>query len=495
MRIQNSMYQISQKPSQLSEDTALFVKKINGLTNHPRSEVREFFDPGEYILITRAPGRLDVMGGIADYSGSLVLELPISEATFAALQLDSSRTISIITLSEHAGREILFEMPVDHFEDNGRPVSYEFARKTFKHDPSRSWAAYVAGVFLVLMRERGVVFEKGARILIDSRVPEGKGVSSSAALEVATMSAVAAGFEIKLDPLELAFLCQKVENLVVGAPCGIMDQITVSCGERGRLLALLCQPADLINMISIPGNLSVWGLDSGVRHAVSGNPYGYVRAAAFMGYRMIAEIDGLNVTENATEGSVLVEDQRRHGYLANISPQEFERSYANHLPERMSALEFLSRYKGTIDPISRIDPGRDYFVKASSAHPIFENSRVRQFSALMGQRPSSDRLELMGELMYQSHASYSACGLGSEATDLLVELVREAGSRQGLYGARVTGGGSGGTVAVLGDREAGAAIAGIVQHYERKTGYRPYVFSGSSPGSAAFGVLKLTPQS
>ena len=487
------MYQISQKPSQLSEDTALFVKKINGLRNHPRPEVRGFFDPGESILVTRAPGRLDAMGGIADYSGSLVLELPISEAIFAALQLDSSRTISIITLSEHAGREMLFQMPFEQFEDNGR-TSYEFARKTFQQDPSRSWAAYVAGVFLVLMRERGVVFEKGARILIDSQVPEGKGVSSSAALEVAAMSAVAAGFEIKLEPIELAFLCQKVENLVVGAPCGIMDQITVSCGKRGHLLALLCQPADLINMISMPGSLKFWGLDSGVRHSVSGNSYGDVRAAAFMGYRMIAEIDGLSVTENATDGSVLVEDQRRHGYLANISPAAFERSYANHLPERMSGAEFLSRYKGTTDPVSLIDPRRDYSVKASTAHPIFENSRVTRFSDLMGQSPSSDRMELMGELMYQSHASYSACGLGSEATDLLVELVREAGSRHGLYGARITGGGSGGTVAVLGDHEASAAIAVIAQRYERKTGHRPYVFSGSSPGSAAFGVLKLMPQ-
>src|SRR5215475_11488796 len=102
------MYQVTQNSSRLSEDTALFVKKINGLRNHPNSQVRDFFDPGESILVTRAPGRLDVMGGIADYSGSLVLELPISEAIFAALQLDSSRTITVITLSEHVGREMLF---------------------------------------------------------------------------------------------------------------------------------------------------------------------------------------------------------------------------------------------------------------------------------------------------------------------------------------------------------------------------------------------------
>src|SRR5262245_47768274 len=185
------------------------------------------------------------------------------------------------------------------------------------------------------------------------------------------MSAVAAGFEILLDSVELASLCQKVENLVVGAPCGIMDQITVSCGERGRLLALLCQPADLINMISIPGNLAVWGLDSGVRHAVSGNPYGDVRAASFMGYRMIAEIDGLRVRQNEPTGSVQIDDPHRRGYLANISPEEFEHSYAKYLPERISGAEFLSRYKGTTDLVSRIDPGRNYSVKASSAHPIF----------------------------------------------------------------------------------------------------------------------------
>jgi len=82
------MHQIPHHISQLSEDAVPFVKKINALRNHPRSQVRDFFDPGESIFVTRAPGRLDVMGGIADYSGSLVLELPISEAIFAALQLD-----------------------------------------------------------------------------------------------------------------------------------------------------------------------------------------------------------------------------------------------------------------------------------------------------------------------------------------------------------------------------------------------------------------------
>jgi L-arabinokinase len=95
---------------------------------------------------------------------------------------------------------------------------------------------------------------------------------------------------------------------------------------------------------------------------------------------------------------------------------------------------------------------------------------------------SEDQWTQLGELMRQSHASYRACGLASRGTDLLVELVRREGPAAGLYGARITGGGCGGTVAVLGRSGAGRAIARVVERYESATGYRPYVFSGSSDG-------------
>ena len=94
--------------------------------------------------------------------------------------------------------------------------------------------------------------------------------------------------------------------------------------------------------------------------------------------------------------------------------------------------------------------------------------------------------------MYDSHDGYGACGLGSSGTDRLVALVRGAGPAAGLYGARITGGGCGGTVAVLGRRDASGAIAHIVDAYEKETGYRPRVFAGSSPGAAAFGCRSLT---
>ena len=94
--------------------------------------------------------------------------------------------------------------------------------------------------------------------------------------------------------------------------------------------------------------------------------------------------------------------------------------------------------------------------------------------------------------MYESHASYVACGLGSPGTDRLVELVRAEGQAAGLYGARITGGGSGGTVAVLGRKDASAAIARVADAYERATGHRPHMFAGSSPGVLAFGARSIT---
>src|ERR1041385_7878140 len=337
---------------------------------------RTFFDPDAELTITRAPGRLDVMGGIADYSGSLVLELPIAEATLVALQKVDARRISIVSLVDN--ETLTFEMPLADFERDGAPIEYDEARAYFASDKTHGWAAYVAGVFLVLARERGVRFSHGARLLISSRVPEGKGVSSSAALEVATMSAVAAAFDIEIAPREIALLCQRVENLVVGAPCGVMDQMTSACSEAHQLLSLVCQPAELLGSIKLPDELAVWGLDSGTRHSIGGGDYGSGRAGALMGYRIIAE------------GGELDAAQRWRGYLANVEPREFDEKFARHLPDTMLGSEFLARYGGTNDPVTAVEPDRTYAIRAPATHPIYENFRVRQFAELLQGRPNQE---------------------------------------------------------------------------------------------------------
>jgi L-arabinokinase len=421
------------------------------------------------------------------------LQLPIREAALVALQPAAERTLHIVSFGAEANqRAASFVMPLADFERDGEPVDYATARAYFGRDPQTRWAAYAAGAFLVLMRECHARFNQGARLLIDSSVPEGKGVSSSAAIEVAVMQAVTAAFDVKIDARETALLCQKVENLVVGAPCGVMDQMTAACGEANRLLALLCQPAELQGTVAIPDELAVWGIDSGIRHSVSGADYGSVRVGAFMGYRMMAAMAGLKVDATDTPGRVRIADPRWLGYVANATPSEFEQHYRAGLPERINGGEFLSRFTGTTDAVTRIDASRDYAVRQPTAHPIYEHFRVRAFAELLASAASERPRRLLGELMYQSHASYSACGLGSEGTDRLVEMVREAGPARGLYGAKITGGGSGGTVAVLGRKGARASVEAIAKEYERRTGHAPLIISGSSPGAAAFGHLLVS---
>jgi L-arabinokinase len=179
--------------------------------------------------------------------------------------------------------------------------------------------------------------------------------------------------------------------------------------------------------------------------------------------------------------------------LSNITPAEFEEAYEPKLPDAITGADFLERYQGTTDHVTQVRPERTYQIRTPTAHAIYEHERVRRFAELLKRVSDEYPLELLGELMYQSHASYSACGLGSSGTDRLVELVREAGPAAGLYGAKITGGGSGGTVAVLGSRQARSSLEKIAEQYARETLYQPYVFEGSSPGSAAFGYLKLTP--
>src|SRR5262245_42576772 len=486
------MYRIIHGATHGLPDASTFIETLNKLDQNPSPEARRLFDSDTEIVIARAPGRLDVMGGIADYSGSLVLEAPILEATFAALQRQHDRRLTIVSLTEDAGQALAIEMAISEFENAGEPVDYDTVRDRFQREPSQHWAAYVSGVFLALMRERGIHFQDGARILISSRVPQGKGVSSSAALEVAVMQAVAAAFDIAIDAREMALLCQTVENRVAGAPCGVMDQMTASCGETNRLLALRCQPAELLGMTAIPDEVAFWGLDSGVRHAVTGADYGSVRVGAFIGFRIIADMAGLKVNVGATGAHAQIDDPRWGGYLANVTPSEFEQHYAAQLPERIEGAEFLSRYKGTTDAVTRVASERDYAVRVPTAHPIYEHHRVRLFGELLRGEINEERMRLAGELMYQSHASYSACGLGSAATDRIVELARAAGPERGIYGAKITGGGSGGTVAILSRRDSGPVVARVAEKYASETGYQPYIFSGSSPGSAGFGHLKLT---
>ena len=177
--------------------------------------------------------------------------------------------------------------------------------------------------------------------------------------------------------------------------------------------------------------------------------------------------------------------------FGNITPSVYEQHYAVHLPEGIEGKAFIARYDGTTDEVTEIKPEVFYLVAKPTAHPIYEHFRVQTFTELLRHSKSHHTLQQLGELMYQSHSSYSACGLGADGTDRLVELAREFGSEKGIYGGKITGGGRGGTVAILGKADAYHSVEMIAEKYAEETGIMPYIFSGSSMGAHDFGHIIL----
>ena len=441
--------------------------------------MKRIFSGKGTIYTSSSPGRLDVMGGVADYSGSLLLQMPIRERVTVKLQKRKDGILLCRTRIPENKKVV--SVPLTTL----RSTPYHQLKNIFTEEDQ--WACYVIGCFALLEKEKQLNTD-GAVIDIESSVPWGKGVSSSAAVEVAVMNAISNAYKIPLNKTELPVLCQKVENEIAGAACGLMDQLTVYLGKKNRLLPIICQPHKVFDPVKIPADLFFAGIDSGVRHAVGGSSYADVRTAAFMGYTIIAMHEGASI-----EGLLSARNKKQYnhlpykGYLANISPSVFLGQYESSLPEILKGAQFQDDYKLTIDTATEINPDKKYRVRACAFHPVMENFRIHLFQQLLLQqsdRKNKEDLVLMGELMYQSHAGYTNIGLGNETTDEIVSLVRDAGLSSGVFGARITGGGSGGTVCIFGDGRKGMkTVQGIHQLMQKRTGKQLNLFMGSSNGT------------
>ncbi|MHB8519497.1 MAG: galactokinase [Limisphaerales bacterium] len=444
-----------------------------------------FFTPGLPIFCSRAPGRLDLMGGNDDYTGGLVFEATIREATWAAVQL-------------RADRQLVFRNPQvksrgwrDHVEFSLDDLTNDAeVRRLVNREPATRWTAYVLGVFHLLKKRFPGRLAVGASIHIESDVPLNKGVSSSASIEVAVMKAAAGAYGIDLAGIELAEACQWVENVIAESACGIMDQITVVMGDEGCILPLLCQPCLPRPLVRLPEGLACWAVDSGVSHMVSGVEYEAARAGAFMGYKLICDWEGLDVRHDESGQIPRWTDSRWNGYLANLSPSLFRSRYESRLAETLTGADYLRDGQIHVDPFTVLRPEVVYRVRACTRYAVEENFRVQLYAELAA---GGVGFPQMGDLMYQSHQAYTECGLGCEATDLLVELVRQEGLAGGLFGAKITGGGAGGTVAVLGRKDARAAFDRVLNRFGEARGLTPYVFEGSSMGADRYGVIVVPP--
>ena len=364
----------------------------------------------------RAPGRLDLLGGVADYSGALVLEVPTHRSTVVVAEPADAFVVGPVELPAPEVARLAV-------------LPYAELRSTIAGVPR--WTRYLLGVALVLVRHR-VIRPPHVRLAVTSDLPQSVGVASSAALEVATARAL--GADDVVDPLRLAALCQEAENQVVGAPCGIMDQVAVAAGETGSILPVLCRPASAGATVPLPPGVEVIGWPTGMPHDVGGATYARARVAAFMGKRIV---------EDAAA--------RSWSWVSELPPE-----VVATLPETVRGSDFVDRWGETPDPLTPVDLDETYPVRAATSFGVEEHRRSeRALTAL-----HSGSVSALGPLMAASHAGYAAMGLGHAATDAVTE---EAMSLAGVLGARASGGGSGGTVVVLCRAGSLARIPGLVR--------------------------------
>jgi galactokinase len=331
-----------------------------------------------------------------------VFECTISEATFVAAQSRVNDSFIVVRNRQLCPEDC--SVPISLLLQPGL-TAVHLAAALKSMFPNSRWQLYVVGVLLWLtLRYPSLMFaggQKGLSLLVRSSVPLNRGVSSSASVEVATMKAAAKAFGISIDGATLATACQWVENEVCSSACGLMDQMAVTLGSP--FMCMRCQPAQIVPAPPLPSDLTVFAMDSGVSHEVSGIEYEAARAAAFMGYKIICNLQGLPVVKDVSGEIARFTDPVYNGYLANMAPSLFCRQFERTLPEQMTGLEFTERYGPHVDPATKLLPDHVYNVRANTKYAVLENNRVTLFYNLVkGCTPSGGGAELysqLGELM------------------------------------------------------------------------------------------------
>ncbi len=277
---------------------------------------------GKDIFLARAPGRLDVLGGVANTSGALVCEYPLDIATAVAVQRREDRKLVLSSYNnEDPNAAKTIELSLDDLYGSAALMPVTDVQQSFSGQ--RHWASYVAGAYYVLAKQRKLTRRaSGANISVYTTIPQGAGMASSAALELATLSALAAAYHMILEPMELALIGQKIENQIVGDPSGVMDQVTSALGQANKLLLLTCQPHNVDGFADVPHGLMLVGVDSGLKHAAGEPAYRNARVAGSMAHAIITAANkDLGVKADSTKG-----------YLANINVDIYRRYFRRLLP-------------------------------------------------------------------------------------------------------------------------------------------------------------------
>jgi L-arabinokinase len=432
---------------------------------------------GKRRYVGRAPGWLDLMGDTGGYAGGMLVTATLGESVWATVELRGDRDL-LLFYPQMRDRGLVDEVSftLDDLESEDR------VRQAVRATPGTSWAAYILGAFYLLKEWFPHRIVRGANVFLKSEAPAGKGPGSGAAAGVAAMKTLAAAFGTELSGMELAEACHWVDSTIAESTASVASQTACILGEEGRLLPVLCQDCVPRAPVRLPAPLRLWAVSSGA--ASGGGEPDMARAAAFMGYKLICDWEGITVRWDEQSPIPRWTDPRWNGYLANVKPSMFRSNYEERLPEALSGGEYLKNGQTHVDPLTLVAPELTYHVRACARFAVEENQRARIFLELAR---AGTGFEEMGELMYQSHFGYTECGLGCEQADQLVSMVCEEGPAAGLFGAKICGAGA---VAVLGRKDAEPALRRVVRRFAKAFG-EPAVFEGSSMGADRFGVLTL----
>lgn len=345
--------------------------------------------------IFRAPGRVNLIGEHTDYNDGFVMPCAIDFATFVAASPREDRKIRVASMNFAGESEFDLDNPTEAVE---------------------GWARYVQGVALIL--ERSGFKLRGANLLIDSTVPVGAGLSSSAALEVSIGFALSKLSNVEIEKWNLAKIGQKAEHEYAGVRSGIMDQFASVFGTENHTLFLDCRSLD---WQPIPLSTAKFIIcNTKTKHDLADGEYNRRRADCEEAARLLGKES-----------------------LRDVSLAEFEEN-SEGLPERL---------------------------RKRARHVVTENQRVLKAVICL----KNNNLAEFGELMNESHESLrDDYEVSSKELDLMVEIV---GRQKGVLGARMTGGGFGGCTVNLLEEDASAEfIETVSAEYQKATGISPEIY-------------------
>jgi galactokinase len=368
------------------------------------SELERRFEQefGKRPLLYRAPGRVNLIGEHTDYNEGFVMPAAIDLYCYVAIAARSDRRLVMRSVNFEGEQSIDLDHP--------------------PQAKTGSWGDYVIGTALAL--EKAGHRLRGADLLIHGEVPLGSGLSSSAAIEVATGYSLLDLAGIPVDPVQLAVACRRAENEFVGAHVGIMDQFISANGELAHCLMLDCRSL-AFKLLPIPQDVRLVVCNTGVKHSIAGGEYNQRRAQCEQGVKLLQAV---------------LPDIRA---LRDVTPVDLE------------------QHKGLLPDL----------IYRRCRHVVTEDERVEKAAACL----TSGNLEAFGALMAESHRSLRFdYEVSCSELDIMVDI---AASNPGVIGARMTGGGFGGCTINLVRADAAEKFRlSVAADYERRTGIHPDIY-------------------